>query len=227
MPGAKPRHGGRVSTTRPGSASPPSKLQRLYRGLEALYQTDTGLDPHSVVLPYAGTEDQREVLLLREAGDGALEVGLALDHQVLRRLESVEVEHALGDEGLGLTLPVLEGLSHLVYLAEAARQERPISGLELETQAEVDKLAICLLHRWPVDRDEFGRLVDRLYYRFELGEMSPALRDRYQTANRLALAFSRHLRAHVESGELSTLRATLRRFWNAPMASKHALAGAS
>lgn len=201
-----------------------SKLQRLYRGFEALYQTDTGLDPHAVVLPYAGSDRQREVLLLREADDGVLEVALALDRQLLRRLESNELEHALGDEGLGHTLPVLEGLSHLVYLAEAARQERPVSGLELETQAEVDKLAICVLHRWPVHPDEFGRLVDRLYYRFELAPMTPALRDRYHTANRLALAFSRRLRAHVESCDLAEFRATLRRFWNAPMATKHALA---
>ena len=35
--------------------------------------------------------------------------------------------------------------------------------LELETQAEVDKLALCLLGRWPVPADDFGRLVDRIF----------------------------------------------------------------
>ena len=46
---------------------------------------------------------------------------------------------------------------------EAARCDRPVSGLELETQAEVDKLAILLLHRWPHAHEAYDRLVDRLY----------------------------------------------------------------
>jgi hypothetical protein len=113
-----------------------------------------------------------------------------------------------------------------LYVAEAARTERPISGLELETQAEVDKLAMCVLHRWPVAPSEFDRLVDRLYYRFEWDPLDSDLQERYEVANRLALAFSRQLASDVTSGRLSGFRATLRRFWNAPMGDKRALAGA-
>lgn len=201
-----------------------SRLQRIYRGFEALYQTSTGLDPHDLLVPYRSDDDgPREMLLLRETDDGELEVGLALDERTLHHLETGTVEDALSDESLGETLPVLEGLSHLVYVAEAARQQRPFSGLELETQAEVDKLALCLLHRWPPSTAEFERLVDRLYYRFEL-TADEDLRERYQTANRLALSFSRHLRPHVENAKLADLRNNLRRFWQAPMATKHALA---
>lgn len=205
---------------------PSSNLRALFRGLEALYQTETGLDPHTLLLPYAAETDQvREVLFLREDDEG-LEVGLALDRTVLEQLESTPAHHVLEDERLGETLPVLEGLSHLVYVAEAARCERPISGLELETQAEVDKLALCLLHRWPRARVDFERLVDRLYYRFELAPMDASLERRYQTANRLALAFSRRLRPHVESGRLGGLRSTLRSFWRASMPDKRAMADA-
>ena len=202
-----------------------SRLRRIYRGFEALYQTSTGVDPHELLVPYHSDDDgPREMLLLRETDEGELEVGLALDERTLHHLQSNTVEDALSDEGLGETLPVLEGLSHLVYVAEAARQQRPFSGLELETQAEVDKLALCLLHRWPPSTAEFERLVDRLYYRFELTAADEDLRERYQTANRLALSFSRHLRPHVENGKLTDLRNNLRRFWHAPMATKHALA---
>jgi hypothetical protein len=119
---------------------------------------------------------------------------------------------------------VLEGLSHLHYLAEAIRCRRPVSGLELETQAEVDKLAVCVLHRWPHADQHFDRLVDRLYYRFDLLPSDPALRKRYDTANRVALGFSRRLRPHVQSRRLSGVRATLRRFWRAPMPEKRSLA---
>ena len=113
-------------------------------------------------------------------------------------------------------------------MAEAARRERPFSGLELETQAEVDKLALCVLHRWrwwPAAREQYARLVDRLFCRFTLAEgMGPGLRSRYTTANRLALGFSRELGLAVERGEYQRLRRLLRRFWSASMSEKRGLA---
>jgi hypothetical protein len=200
-----------------------TNLSRLFRGLEALYGADSGLDPHELLVPITGNGDVRERVLLREAEDGALELGLALDHDTLRSLESSDSKTLLSDDALGHTLPVLEGLSHVLYLAEAARRERPVSGLELETQAEVDKLAMCLLHRWPDARAQFERLVDRLYYRFELVAHAE-LHERYETANRLALAFSRRLRAAVDDARLDDLRRLLQRFWSATMTDKLALA---
>jgi hypothetical protein len=203
-------------------------LARLYRGLEALYQTDTGLDPHALTIPFARSDDDapREQLLLREDESGSLEVGLMLDEDLLARLADEGPEALLEDARLSDALPVVEGLSHLLYLAEAARRERPVSGLELETQAEVDKLAVCLLHRWPdaPDDAEFDRLVDRLYYRFDLIPDDPDLRVRYDTANRLALGFSRRLRPHVQARRLGGLRADLRQFWHASLAQKRSLA---
>jgi hypothetical protein len=201
-----------------------TNLSRLFRGLEALYGADSGLDPHALLVPIDAKHDGiRERVFLREAEDGALELGLALDHDTLRSLESSDARALLSDDALAHTLPVLEGLSHVVYLAEAARRERPVSGLELETQAEVDKLAMCLLHRWPDARAQFERLVDRLYYRFEL-VAQVELHERYETANRLALAFSRRLRAAVDDARLDDLRRLLQRFWSATMTDKLALA---
>jgi hypothetical protein len=205
----------------------PSNLRRLVRGIEALYELDSGLDPEALVVPMGpGASAGRELLVFREADDGALEVALAIDAATLQWFEHREVDASLADDGLGDALPVLEGLSHLVYLAEAARRERPVSGLELETQAEVDKLAICLLHRWPQARRcaEFDALVDRLYYRFELVPAQQELRERYDTANRLALGFSRRLRPIVEAGRLDALRRLLQRFWRGSMNEKVALA---
>lgn len=203
-------------------------LGRLYRGLEALYQTETGLDPHDLTIPFQRGHDDapREQLLLREDESGALEVGLLLDADLLTRLADDGPEAMLDDARLGDALPVVEGLSHLLYLAEAARRQRPVSGLELETQAEVDKLAVCILHRWPDAPDDatFDRLVDRLYYRFDLIPDDPDLRDRYSTANRLALGFSRRLRPHVRARSLGRLRADLRAFWHASLSQKRALA---
>ncbi len=202
----------------------PSRLLRLFRGIEALYQTDSGVDPDALVVRRPSSPGPAEQLLMREADDGDLEVALVFDECMLARFEATDAEAALADENLGDALPVVEGLSHLVYLAEAVRRGRPVSGLELETQAEVDKLGLCLLQRWPDAAADFDRLVDRLYYRFELHPMSADLAQRYDLANRLALGFSRRLRPHVTERRLPALRRALRQFWGASMADKRVLA---
>lgn len=197
-------------------------LAQLFHGLEALYQTDSGLDPLSLVRTHDGPiGGAQELLFVRESADGALEVALMLDDAVVLAFDAT----ALADDArLAGALPVLEGLSHLCYVAEAARRQRPISGLELETQAEVDKLALTLLSRWERADKDFDRLVDRLYFRYSLRPMDAALTQRYQTANRVALAFSRRLRPLVRARKLSALRGALREFWRCPMAGKQALA---
>ena len=45
-------------------------------------------------------------------------------------------------------LLAVEGVSHFVYLVHRARQERPVSAVELELQAEVDKYLVALLVTW-------------------------------------------------------------------------------
>ncbi|MCR9163102.1 MAG: hypothetical protein ACE37F_33045 [Nannocystaceae bacterium] len=197
------------------------KLRALFGGIEALYQTRSGLDPAALVQPVAN--GPRETVLVRESDD-ALEVSLLLGEQTLAQLSHRSLDESLSDAGLGEALPVLEGLSHLAYLAEVARVERPISGLELETQAEVDKLALVVLHRWPVDMATFERLVERLYVRFELLPGSAAMHTRYLHANRVALQFTRALREPVRNQRISDVRHALRRFWHCTMEGKRALA---
>ena len=119
---------------------------------------------------------------------------------------------------------MIEGLSHLLYLAEAVRRGRPVSALELETQAEVDKLAVCLFHRRHQAARRYDALVDRLYYRFRLAaDLSPELGLRYVDANRLALAFARSLGDDVRAGRWDRLRSRLQRFWGGTLRDKRGL----
>lgn len=203
------------------------KLERLFGGLEALYQVESGVRVGDHLLSVEPPDGARESLWLREDEDnGTVEIGLAFDRATWAHLDAHSLDDALTDAALGATLPVLEGLSHLVYAAEAARRERPISGLELETQAEVDKLAICMLHRWPPRPADYHALVDRLYYRFELTTIGERLRERYEMATRVAARFARELQGHIEGRRLGEFRQALRGFWSAPMAGKRALARA-
>lgn len=199
-------------------------LRGLYRGLEALYG-DSGVDPVDFLVPFvAAPGGGQELLLLREDEDGAVEIGLCLDDATLTRLEACPPPQVLADAALHDALPVIEGLSHLLYVVEAARRARPVSGLELETQAEVDKLALCVLARWPSPTD-FAGLVDRLFGQFTLlPGVTGALRERYETANRIALAFVRTLERFVRRGEWTRLRRALRDFWAGGMDTKLRLA---
>ena len=199
-------------------------LRGLYRGLEALYGADSGVDPVDFLVPFTASGAADELVLVREGASGEVEIALALAERALDRLEA---NHAavLADAALADTLPVVEGLSHLLYLVEAVRRERPVSGLELETQAEVDKLALCLLGRWPPPEHDFARLVDRIFCQWRLlPGLGPELDERYSTANRVALGFARRLERPVRAGQLGPLRRALRRFWSADMAGKRALA---
>jgi hypothetical protein len=206
-------------------------LRGLFRGLEALYGHDSGIDPlDHIQLVNTPPGQGRETLVMRESPN-SLEVALALDTATLTRLARVAPEHVLTDETLTDALPVLEGLSHLFYVTEAARRGRPISGLELEIQAEVDKLALCVLDRWrhwrraPNTRGHYRALIDRLFYRFSLArDLGPALRERYTTANRLALAFAHRLGPMIARGDLTAFRRTLRSFWISTMSQKRRLA---
>ena len=201
-------------------------LRGLYRGLEALNGADSGVDPVAFLVPFTGNGPREELVVVRESEDG-VEIALVLAEHALERLERRPRVSVLGDAALADTLPVLEGLSHLCYLVEAARRERPVSGLELETQAEVDKLALCLLGRRPVAADDFGRLVDRIFCQWRLlPGLGAPLRERYHLANRVALGFVRRLERPVRAGQLGPLRRALRRFWGADMAGKLELAGA-
>ena len=203
-------------------------LRALYRGLEGLYGADSGVDPAAHVHTFAAGEGQgQELVLIREDG-GYVDVALALDGALLERLEARAPEEVLGDDALADALPVIEGLSHLLYIAEAARRERPVSPLELEAQAEVDKLALCLFDRRPAAASHYDALVDRLFYRFTLArDLSPALQGRYEAANRLALGFAKRLDRDVREGRWDGLRRRLQRFWGATLGAKRGLAQAS
>ncbi len=201
-------------------------LRALFGGLEALYGTDSGIDPTAFVVPFeARARHGPEQVIAREVG-GQLELALALDHGLLCRLQQIPSAQLLDDAALADGLPALEGLSHLLYICEAARRNRPISGLELETQAEVDKFAMCVLHRWPLTESDVRALSIRLYQQFSLAEgLSPDLRKRYLAANQLARQFAEKLTALVRLRALERLRRALQDFWQRPMADKAYLAG--
>jgi len=153
-----------------------------------------------------------EELWLHEAEDG-LEIGLYYSTALRADLEA----RSLTDTdwlapGLDAYCRLAEGVSHFLYLARSAALGRRLSMLELEAQAEVDKFASLVLHRWPSlqagpARELHARLFHDVSYRPGLG---PEEQARYVEANRLATLFTARLLAHVVSRRLDRLLEALR-----------------
>jgi hypothetical protein len=79
--------------------------------------------------------NSREVLLLRESA-GEVEIALVLPPES----KQIPAGGGLSD----VWRQVAEGVSHFIYLAERARVSLPVTQLELELQAEVDKFVLSL-----------------------------------------------------------------------------------
>ena len=168
----------------------------------------------------AGEPAVPEALLVRESADG-VELGLFLDEAVVQVACAADPHDARPLLTTPAALPHLacaaEGVSHFVYLATRAAVGRPVSLLELEVQAEVDKFALLVLHLWRRGLRKLSpslrrRLYERVRYHAHLG---PEELERYRLANRLGGGYARWLEgefvheADVE-GLLRELRASYR-----------------
>ena len=151
-----------------------------------------------------------ETLLMCEEDDG-LSLSLYLDDEILKRLESANPLDALKPEQLDDLCKVIEGLSHFNYVVWKASQDRPVSLLELELQAEIDKFVSTMhLAREQKDPDLlnglFRRLFDMVRFRKDLDEEESA---RYRAANDYAARFCRRIRPRLlatRDGALAELR---------------------
>jgi hypothetical protein len=153
----------------------------------------------------AGEPGASEALLVRELPDG-VEVGLFLDDEVLGwvlRSDPHDPRPLLtAPAALPSIAAAAEGVSHFVYLATRAAAGRPVSLLELEVQAEVDKFALLVLHLWrrrlrhrsPALR---SWLYQRVRYREHLEEEAV---ERYRLANQLGGGYARWLEERFVEG---------------------------
>jgi len=214
-------------------------LRRLQALLGRLYDVDLNYDVYDYLvtdrrtLGGLGAADRRapeEELLLAPTTDGA-GVALFIDAALLVRLEREDPLGRLTDGNLADYCTALEGVSHFVYTTWRLHRDAPVSLLELETQAEVDKYAATVF----LIADQQGgsypsqvhaRLFDRVSFDAAL---APAETERYRTAHRCAAQYCRRLeRRFVRRGEahIEGLVRELRRFYRLGSAAKlrHALA---
>src|SRR5205823_13957481 len=114
------------------------------------------------------------------------------------------------------------GVSHFIYAALCARAERPVTQLELELQAEVDKYVTCLLQ---TDFASSSALRRRLFvdcaYEPDLDRDE---HERYRAANDNAARYAAWLEAeYVVPRKIPEMLGELRRFYREALAAKLAI----
>lgn len=142
------------------------------------------------------TSDE-ELLVAQRAdeGTGSVAVSLYLDPALLARLQHSNPMVKLDEGNVADYWTALEGVSHFLYFAWNAGHDKPVTLLELELQAEIDKYVasyLLLRQQYP---GRFPR--ELLHVLFERTRIDPILakgrESLYRTATRHAERFCREL----------------------------------
>lgn len=181
-------------------------------------------DPALLAVLTAGNPGRSaEEQLIVVENEGAVDVALYLDQGVLERLLAADPRRGLSRANLADFWTVLEGVSHFHYLAWNAGFDKPVTLLELEMQAEVDKyVSTRMLLQAQPDATLGGPLLRRL---FEEPALDPALEpeeiDRYQAASALAGRYCADLESRFPGATFTQeLLRELRTFYRLPQTAK-------
>lgn len=169
----------------------------------------------------AGRSSEEQLIVVES--EGAVDLALFLDHGVLERLVAADPRENISRDNLADFWTVLEGVSHFHYLAWNAVFDKPVTLLELEMQAEVDKyVSTRLLLQAQPDATLGAPLLQRL---FDEPTLDPALEpeeiDRYQAASTLAGRYCAGLESRFPAAALTQeLLRELRTFYRLPQTAK-------
>ncbi|MGH8259008.1 MAG: hypothetical protein ACREUG_04890 [Steroidobacteraceae bacterium] len=167
-----------------------------------------------------------EQLVVASSGD-ELGVSLYLDPRLLERLQRADPLESLHEGNVADYWTALEGVSHFVYLAWNSGHDKPVSLLELELQAEIDKYiaSYWLLKRQLPDRFP-AELLRLLFERTHIDPLLAAGREgTYRRASLYAERFCRRIERTLRARRAATEREVLtelRRFYRLTDARKRA-----
>jgi len=199
-----------------------SVLTHIQSNLEALYEVSI---PHNVLdflitdKDFAQTvsnttikNDVLEQLLIRP-NDDCLDISLYLQNDLLSRLEKNHHIYPINKNELHDFWVVLEGVSHFLYLAWNAKYNRPVSQLELELQAEVDKFVSATNSSDKNNLNNMQEIWELLFSKPEYREdLQEEELQRYQKANDYASQYCLNL-ITMQNNPAISMTNELRRFY--------------
>jgi len=207
------------------AASIQALLEHIYDVPSRCDIADYLITDRSLVKALQQNPNAREVnekLLVSE--DGAhLDLSLYVSAEVLNRLGKHDPLVNLHHRNLSDFWLVVEGISHFLYLAWNGHHDRPVTLLELELQAEVDKF-VAALHL--LDQQGEYKISDELHRNlFEYSRFDDRLNAehlvRYRHASRYAGKYCKTLyRRFMQRVRRPSMLTELRRFYRLPQSAK-------
>ena len=206
-------------------------LDELQSLLATLYRLEISVDINDFLvtdpaivdgLLDSATAIAEEMVIVRDAVDypaGSLDLTLYLDAAMLNRLIDADPRSQLHERNLADFCTVLEGVSHFMCLVWNAVQNKQVTQLELELQAEIDKYIGARLLLESQANNEFtpqvqAALFDSVSYRDNLSAERLA---RYQYANDFAGRYCYSLAQRFPQSPIShSLLDELRCFYRLP-----------
>jgi hypothetical protein len=198
--------------------APGGLLLQVQRGLESLYALEPGAPVTDFVIPsgeadvYPGDGSRT---LVSERPDG-LSVGVILDGVVCAELAERDPRTRLDGGNMGSFCVLTEEVSHFLLLLFRARCERPVSQLELELQAEVDKYLTAIFFLSLQNEGAVStRLRSLLFRRYRLAaDLPPERAERYRAASDFAERYCGWLETtFLRPARLGALTREARRFY--------------
>jgi len=181
---------------------------------------------HLPAVARSGQADE-ELIVAQPEEDSGGEVGMSLylDPALLERLRLADPMVRLHDGNVADYWTALEGVSHFLYLAWNAGHDRPVSLLELEMQAEVDKyVASYWLMREQLPGRFPAELLSLLFERTRIdSRLARGRENLYREASRYAEKFCRRLDHSLRGARgdsAGEVLAELRRFYRLTNARK-------
>lgn len=196
--------------------------QHLQKIIETMYRIEGTLSVADfrvggtfleILFGNGATVSKRESLIVRHDGEYT-DVALYIDDEIRARAHAF-----LEDRGVDIDAfcAATEGVSHFVYFTFCGEQlDRPVSQIELELQAEIDKFLVLRLFG-PEEND----LVSRLFEQIRLADhLSPDEQERYLVANRVGRRYARWLDRQIARGRAHDAIQDARHLYRKPLAAK-------
>lgn len=203
-------------------------LQALQHQLGKLYEIDIACDIRDFLVTdpavarlIRGRENiGKEQLFISQENDVAY-ITLYLDRSILTTLEKDNPQILLNSGNLNPFCIALEGISHFLYLTWRIGHQRPVTQLELELQAEIDKYiftSLLFLQQYNDAINSHELLFERVSFHPDLTSVE---NSRYLTANRYAAKYCNSLKSGLHpEGVAPSLANELRRFYRLPLSDK-------
>lgn len=175
-------------------------IQSIDRALIDLYAIDSPHQAQNFLMPPSSEHAAGALLVATNPNPEEVAVGIVLHPDIAAQL--THFEDRIGCEWSREQAQALavatEEVSHFRYLVFHAASHRPISELEMEFQAEVDKFLVLYFSQGDRTAAFFEELYDLLFETFRLVEnLGPVRTERYAEANRHAKRFIAKIRVSL------------------------------